>query len=81
MTEYMKRFGFYARPPIDLPRGELSPSSAVDPHGRPFPPGSPNEDIGRIGIGQGGLAVTPLQMAMVAAAVANGGKLMTPHLT
>src|SRR6202040_3043815 len=25
--------------------------------------------------------VTPLQMAEVAAAVANGGKLMTPHLT
>jgi peptidoglycan glycosyltransferase len=46
-----------------------------------LPPSSPNEDIGRIGIGQGGLLVTPLQMAMVASAVANGGKLMTPHLT
>jgi peptidoglycan glycosyltransferase len=45
-----------------------------------YPPGSPNEDIGRIGIGQGGLQVTPLQMAMVAAAVANGGRLMVPHL-
>ncbi|MBV8955734.1 MAG: penicillin-binding protein 2, partial [Solirubrobacterales bacterium] len=33
------------------------------------------------GIGQGGLQVTPLQMAMVAAAVANGGKLMRPRLT
>ena len=49
--------------------------------GTPSPPGSPNEDIGRIGIGEGGLQVTPLQMAMVAAAVANGGKLMVPHLT
>jgi peptidoglycan glycosyltransferase len=81
MTDYMKRFGFYSRPPIDLPRGEVDPSVVLDPHNNPFPPGSPNEDIGRIGIGQGGLAVTPLQMAMVAAAVANGGKLMTPHLT
>jgi peptidoglycan glycosyltransferase len=80
MTDYMKRFGFYSKPPIDLPRGELNPSVVLDPHGHPFPPGSPNEDIGRIGIGQGGLAVTPLQMAMVASAVANGGKLMTPHL-
>jgi penicillin-binding protein A len=80
MTDYMKRFGFYSRPPLDLPPGELSPSVVLDPHGKPFPPGSPNEDIGRIGIGQGGLAVTPLQMAMVASAVANGGKLMTPHL-
>ena len=48
--------------------------------GRPYAPGSPNEDIGRIGIGQGGLEVTPLQMAIVAAAVANGGKLMVPRL-
>ena len=32
-------------------------------------------------IGQDKLAVVPLQMAEVAAAVANGGRLMTPHLT
>jgi peptidoglycan glycosyltransferase len=80
MTEYMKRFGFYSKPPLDLPSFELNTSKPVDPNGRPYPPGSPNEDIGRIGIGQGGLQVTPLQMAMVAAAVANGGTLMTPHL-
>jgi peptidoglycan glycosyltransferase len=80
MTEYMKRFGFYSKPPLDLPSFELNTSKPVDPNGRPYPPGSPNEDIGRIGIGQGGLQVTPLQMAMVAAAVANGGTLMTPRL-
>ncbi|HWE13609.1 MAG TPA: penicillin-binding transpeptidase domain-containing protein [Solirubrobacteraceae bacterium] len=80
MTQYMKRFGFYSRPPIDLPADEVYPSIVVSPSGKPFSPGSPNEDIGRIGFGQGGLAVTPLQMAMVAAAVAHGGKLMTPHL-
>jgi peptidoglycan glycosyltransferase len=38
-------------------------------------------DVGRVGIGEGGLEVTPLQMAMVAAAVANDGRLMVPHLT
>jgi peptidoglycan glycosyltransferase len=81
MTKYMKRFGFYALPPIDLPSGELGTSRPFDFKGRPFKPGSPNEDIGRIAIGQGGLLVTPLQMAMVAAAVANGGKLMEPRLT
>jgi penicillin-binding protein A len=81
MTKYMKRFGFYAKPPIDLPRGEVTSSRPFDFKGRPFTPGSPNEDIGRIAIGQGGLLVTPLQMAMVAAAVANGGKLMEPLLT
>ncbi len=81
MTKYMKRFGFYAKPPLDYPPNELNASRPYDPHGRPYPPGSPSEDIGRIGIGQGGLLVTPLQMAMVASAVANGGKLMTPRLT
>jgi penicillin-binding protein A len=79
MTDYMQRFGFYAKPPLDHPRSELNPSRPFGPNGRPYPPGSPNEDIGRIGIGQGGLEVTPLQMAMVAAAVANGGTLMAPR--
>ncbi len=36
-------------------------------------------DLGRLAIGQG-LTVTPLQMAMLAAAVADGGELMKPHL-
>jgi peptidoglycan glycosyltransferase len=81
MTEYMKRFGFYSRPPLDYPAGQIRASVPINFHGKPFPPASPDEDIGRIGIGQGGLLVTPLQMAMVAAAVANGGTLMKPHLT
>jgi peptidoglycan glycosyltransferase len=81
MTDYMKRFGFYSKPPLDYPPNELNISRPFSPAGKPYPPGSPNEDIGRIGIGQGGLEVTPLQMAMVAAAVANGGKLMAPHMT
>src|ERR1700730_10734192 len=38
-------------------------------------------DVGRMGIGQDKLEVTALQMAEVAAAVANRGTLMTPHLT
>ena len=32
------------------------------------------------GIGQGEVATTPLQMALVAAAVANGGTIMRPHV-
>jgi peptidoglycan glycosyltransferase len=81
MTRYMKRFGFYSKPPLDYPADQMIASRVLSPTGRPYPPGSPNEDIGRIGIGQGGLAVTPLQMAMVAAAVANKGVLMEPRLT
>jgi peptidoglycan glycosyltransferase len=83
MTKYMRRFGFYSRPPLDYPPDELNASRpwSSGRRPRPFPPGSPNEDIGRIAIGQGGLLVTPLQMAMVTAAVANGGMLMVPRLT
>jgi peptidoglycan glycosyltransferase len=82
MTNYMQRFGFYSKPPLDYPPGELNPSAPFPPgSGTAYPAGSGREDIGRIGIGQGGLRVTPLQMAMVVSAVANGGKLMVPHLT
>jgi penicillin-binding protein A len=81
MTKYMRRFGFYAKPPLDYPADEINASRPFSPTGRAYPPGSPKEDIGRIGIGQGGLEVTPLQMAMVAAAVANHGALMVPHFT
>jgi len=81
MANYMKRFGFYSKPPLDYPPSQMRASNVVSYTGKALAPGSPDEDIGRIGIGQGGLAVTPLQMAMVASAVADGGTLMTPHLT
>lgn len=81
MNRYMQRFGFYSKPPLDYPPGEMTASRPFSFRGHPLPPGSPQEDIGRIGIGQGGLQVTPLQMALVAAAVANHGKLMAPHFT
>jgi penicillin-binding protein A len=81
MTNYMKRFGFYFKPPLDYPPDEINASRVYSSTGRAYPPGSPNEDIGRIAIGQGGLLVTPLQMAMVASAVANHGTLMEPRLT
>jgi penicillin-binding protein A len=76
----MQRLGFYSKPPLDYPPSELNVSQPFAPDGKAYPLASPNEDIGRMGIGQGGLLVTPLQMAMVAAAVANHGTLMTPHL-
>jgi peptidoglycan glycosyltransferase len=80
MTKYMKRFGFYAKPRLDYPANEMTPSFVQSPGGQAYPPGSADEDIGRIGIGQGGLLVTPMQMAMVASAVADDGRLMVPPL-
>ena len=81
LQEYMNRLGFYNTPPLDLPSDELA-ESGVRYNSRPgYLPVTGGADIGRVGIGEGGLEVTPLQMAMVAASVANGGRLMVPHLT
>ncbi|MCL2165248.1 MAG: penicillin-binding transpeptidase domain-containing protein, partial [Oscillospiraceae bacterium] len=37
-------------------------------------------DLASVGIGQGKLQVTPMQMALVAATIANGGVLLEPYL-
>lgn len=81
MAKYMKRFGFYAKPPLDYPASQRAASGEYDRHGRLLSPTSGLIDVARMGIGQDKLQVTPLQMAMVAAAIANGGKLMRPHMT
>jgi peptidoglycan glycosyltransferase len=79
MVEYMKRFGFYSDPPLDYPDGQMIPSGPYNTDGDLVEEGF---DIGRVAIGQGGeegsLLATPMQMAMVAATVANDGKLMEP---
>lgn len=79
MQTYMKRFGFYSTPPLDYPPNEMTASGERTSAGRLLAPTSPLVDLGRMSIGQDKLEVTPLQMAMVVASVANGGKLMTPH--
>ncbi|MEK6278416.1 MAG: penicillin-binding protein 2 [Actinomycetota bacterium] len=78
MYEYMDRFGFNAKPEIDLPRDELSTSGVYDGN-RVLGPDDAI-DIGRVAIGQERLGVTPLQMAEVAATVANDGELLQPRL-
>jgi peptidoglycan glycosyltransferase len=80
MARYMRRFGFDRKPQLDYPAEEMS-SSGEYSGTRLIPPTSARVDVGRMGIGQDKLEVTPLQMAEVAAAVANRGKLMRPHMT
>jgi penicillin-binding protein A len=79
MVEYMERFGFYEDPPLDFPSDELAPSGPINSDGELVREGF---DVGRVAIGQGGAEgqdlTTPLQMAMVASAIANGGTLMEP---
>jgi penicillin-binding protein A len=80
LARYMRRFGFNAKPQLDYPSKEMSASGEYSGV-RLLLPTSPLVDVGRMGIGQDKLRVTALQMAQVAAAVANHGKLMAPHLT
>jgi peptidoglycan glycosyltransferase len=78
LFEYMEAFGFNTKPAIDLPANELSPSGVFEGNellGRHDP-----VDIARIAIGQERLLVTPLQDAIVAAAVANKGHEMKPQI-
>jgi penicillin-binding protein A len=80
LARYMDRFGFDRVPRLDYPAEEMSVSGEHVGE-RVLSPTSPLVDVGRMGIGQDKLEVTPLQMAEVAAAVANRGRLMVPHLT
>jgi peptidoglycan glycosyltransferase len=82
MKDYMERFGFDKKPQLDYPKDTMSASVvAPSPPGHAVSPTSKFVDVGRMSIGQGGLQATPLQMAQVAAAVANHGQLMKPHIT
>jgi peptidoglycan glycosyltransferase len=67
-------FGFGKEPPLDLPFAAAS----VFPTAEEF--GNDRPAVAKSAIGQQDVSATPLQMAMVAAGIANGGVIMTPHL-
>jgi penicillin-binding protein A len=81
VLDYAKRFGFYSLPPLELPENERV-ASGLYFHGRLFDPKHPDTQVdpGRLAFGQERLAVTPLQMAMVAAAIGNHGVEMRPQI-
>ena len=78
MFKYMERFGFNSKPRLDYPGFQLATSGVFD--GNKLLGPNDTIDIGRVAIGQERLQVTPLQMAEVAATVANNGELMEPRL-
>jgi len=84
LEQYMGRFGFNQDPELDYPDGQMNPSGVRNSKGRLLD-GNDGFDVGRVAIGQGGaegeIQVTPLQMAQVAGAVGNKGRLMRPRLT
>ena len=77
LAEWAGKFGFGDPLPFDLPTQASQVTSGGGSFGGGF---SDDVELANAAYGQGETLVTPLQMALVAATVANGGVLMTPHL-
>jgi len=80
LSQQAALFGFNTVPPLDLPTGYVQPSTyptaqELSQGGNPGVPG-----LYYSAFGQQDVSATALQMALVAAAVANGGAEMVPHL-
>lgn len=67
-------FGFGSVPPLDIPGAAASRFPAASSFSQNLP------SLAFSAIGQGNVAASTLQMAMVAGAIANGGTMMTPHV-
>ena len=77
MEEAARRLGFGAAIPFDLPTA----ASQLTNGGGPLPGGFADDvELANAAYGQGEVLVTPLQMALVAATVANGGVEPRPRL-
>ena len=74
LTAEAQAFGFNQNIPIDLPGAQISkfPSGAI------FNATKPSQAYSAFG--QQNVVATPLQMALVAAGIANRGVIMTPHV-
>ena len=75
-----EEFGFGSEMPTDLPEqyGGIHPDSSY--FDRTYPRGWTRGYLVSLGIGQGDQIKTPLQIARYAAALANAGTLVTPHV-
>ena len=80
ILDYAKRFGFYKTPPFETPSDERSPSGLYKGSHLDDPKDPHKVDVGRLAFGQWTMLVTPLQMAMVAATVGNGGVVPKPYV-
>jgi len=80
LVDWALRFGFARPTGVDLPAESSgivpAPATVRALEGHAWRPG----DTQTLAIGQGSLTATPLQIARMTAAIANGGRLVTPHL-
>jgi peptidoglycan glycosyltransferase len=80
ILEYAKRYGFYSLPPLDLPPSAINASGLYNKGRLYYPKDFNNVDAGRLAFGQERMLVTPLQMALVAATIADRGMEPKPYL-
>ncbi len=80
ILETARKFGFYETPPLETPSDERRASGLYNDGRLYYPKRDSDVDVGRMAFGQERMLVTPLQMAMVAGAVSNGGQLMEPQV-
>lgn len=78
VDDMAKKLGFGSTITIDGSTSTGSPMTAI---ASKFPTDVTDDRLALASIGQGDTLITPLQNALVAAAVANDGKLMQPTLT
>ncbi|MSY44819.1 MAG: penicillin-binding protein 2, partial [Actinobacteria bacterium] len=71
----MRKFGIGVIPPFDVAPGAIA---SIGPPAGSFDLNQPL--FAFAGIGQGDVATTPLQMALAAAGIGNGGVIMKPHV-
>lgn len=78
ITDWGRQFGFGSPTGVDWPQEKVG---YLPTPGRTARGGRSNsvDDALQLAIGQGELLVTPLQVARMMAAIANGGRLITPH--
>ncbi len=74
LMEYAERFGFGEPPPLDI---GATPSQLTSPDTRLV---DSRTLVADTAFGQGQLLVTPLQMALIGAAIANDGEIMEPYV-
>ncbi len=74
MVDTINNFGYNEAPPIDLPNPAKSNFGTLASFERNDP------KLAQSGFGANEVQGTPLEEALVAAGVANGGKIMTPHV-
>lgn len=80
--DYLSRFGIGQKTGVDLPH-EVEGSMPDENWKRQHSPDDPDWRVGdtyNISIGQGGMLVTPIQMARAVLGIAHGGDIIKPHI-